>query len=165
MLARTKCSHPPSALPSPTERRRRLALSDRGFGAGPLAEQAGGRTPPPRLQMGAAASSPQSSSLPDFSRAHRPWGGVGGGRPSGVACRPTTWWCVLLALAVAISIRAKHRWSATHMPSHQFDASPPASQEPAGFLDMPPERRAAAKAHAALLAQTADRIARELPFV
>jgi len=30
---------------------------------------------------------------------------------------------------------------------------------------MPPERRAAAKAHAALLAQTADRIARELPFV
>jgi hypothetical protein len=72
---------------------------------------------------------------------------------------------VLLALAVAISIRAKHRWSATHMPSHQSDASPPASQEPAGFLDMPPERSAAAKAHAALLAQTADRIARELPFV
>jgi len=29
---------------------------------------------------------------------------------------------------------------------------------------MPPERRAAAKAHAALLAKTADRIARELPF-
>ena len=43
------------------------------------------------------------------------------------------------------------------------DASP-ASAEPAAYLDMPPERRAAAKAHAALLAKTADRIARELPF-
>ena len=29
---------------------------------------------------------------------------------------------------------------------------------------MPPERRAAAKAHAALLSRTADRIARELPI-
>ena len=49
------------------------------------------------------------------------------------------------------------------MPSPQSDASPP-SQEPAWYLDMPPERRAAAQAHAALLARTADRIARELPF-
>lgn len=32
------------------------------------------------------------------------------------------------------------------------------------YLDMPPERRAAAKALAALLSRTADRIARELPF-
>jgi hypothetical protein len=29
---------------------------------------------------------------------------------------------------------------------------------------MPPERRAAAKAHVALLSRTADRIARELPM-
>jgi hypothetical protein len=36
--------------------------------------------------------------------------------------------------------------------------------EPAAYLDMPPERRAAAKVHAALLSKTADRIARELPF-
>jgi hypothetical protein len=50
------------------------------------------------------------------------------------------------------------------MPSHQSEEGPPANHEPASFLDMPPERRAAAKAHAALLAQTADRIARELPF-
>jgi hypothetical protein len=43
------------------------------------------------------------------------------------------------------------------------DASP-ASAEPAAYLEMPPERRAAAMAHAARLAKTADRIARELPF-
>jgi len=42
------------------------------------------------------------------------------------------------------------------------DASP--SAEPAAYLDMPPERRAAAKAQASVLAKTADRIARELPF-
>ncbi len=40
----------------------------------------------------------------------------------------------------------------------------PSDAEPAPYLDMPPARRAAAKAHAALLAKTADRIARELPF-
>jgi hypothetical protein len=40
-----------------------------------------------------------------------------------------------------------------------------ASAEPATYLDMPPERRAAAKVHAALLSKTADRIARELPFL
>jgi len=49
------------------------------------------------------------------------------------------------------------------MTSPTSDASP-ASAEPAAYLDMPPERRAAAMAHAALLAKTADRIARELPF-
>jgi hypothetical protein len=49
------------------------------------------------------------------------------------------------------------------MTSPTSDASP-ASAEPAAHLDMPPERRAAAAAHAALLAKTADRIARELPF-
>jgi hypothetical protein len=42
--------------------------------------------------------------------------------------------------------------------------SPPAGDDVATYLDMPPERRAAAKAHAALLSRTADRIARELPF-
>lgn len=42
--------------------------------------------------------------------------------------------------------------------------SPPGSEDVAAYLDMPPERRVAAKAHAALLSQTADRIARELPF-
>jgi hypothetical protein len=36
--------------------------------------------------------------------------------------------------------------------------------EPAGHLDIPPERRALAKAHAAMLAETARRVARELPF-
>jgi hypothetical protein len=49
------------------------------------------------------------------------------------------------------------------MTTPKSDASP-ASAEPAAYLDMPPERRAAATAHAALLAKTADRIARELPF-
>ena len=49
------------------------------------------------------------------------------------------------------------------MTSPTSDASP-ASAEPAAYLDMPPERRAAAKAHVAVLAKTAERIARELPF-
>ena len=40
----------------------------------------------------------------------------------------------------------------------------PAGDDFAAYIDMPPERRAAAKAHAALLSRTADRIARELPF-
>ena len=42
--------------------------------------------------------------------------------------------------------------------------SPPAAEDAAAHLDMPPERRAAAKAHAALLSRTAGRIALELPF-
>ena len=44
---------------------------------------------------------------------------------------------------------------------------PPAAspaQDVAAYLDMPPERRAAAKDHVALLSQTAGRIALELPF-
>lgn len=46
------------------------------------------------------------------------------------------------------------------------NASPPPADpnEPAAYLDMPPERRAAAKAHAALLSRTAGRIALELPI-
>jgi len=45
-------------------------------------------------------------------------------------------------------------------------ASPaaPAGEDAASYLDMPPERRAAAKAHAALLSRTADKVARELPM-
>jgi hypothetical protein len=45
-------------------------------------------------------------------------------------------------------------------------ASPaaPACEDAASYLDMPPERRAAAKAHAALLSRAADKIARELPI-
>jgi hypothetical protein len=50
------------------------------------------------------------------------------------------------------------------MASPKTQQSPPASDEIAAYLDMPPERRAAAKAHAALLSVTAGRIARELPF-
>lgn len=42
--------------------------------------------------------------------------------------------------------------------------SPPAAEDATAYLDMPPERRAAARAHAALLSRTADRIARELPM-
>jgi hypothetical protein len=40
----------------------------------------------------------------------------------------------------------------------------PSGDDVAAYLDMPPERRAAAKAHAALLSATAGRIARELPI-
>jgi hypothetical protein len=45
-------------------------------------------------------------------------------------------------------------------------ASPaaPTGEDTASYLDMPAERRAAAKAHAALLSRTADKIARELPI-
>jgi hypothetical protein len=39
-----------------------------------------------------------------------------------------------------------------------------AGEETAGYLDMPRERRALAKAHAAMLAQTAGRVALELPM-
>jgi hypothetical protein len=44
---------------------------------------------------------------------------------------------------------------------------PPAgspTQDVAGYLDMPPERRAAAKAHAAILSATAGKVALELPL-
>ena len=46
--------------------------------------------------------------------------------------------------------------------------APPAAAAPtddvAAYLDMPPERRAAAKAHAALLSRTAGKVALELPL-
>lgn len=44
--------------------------------------------------------------------------------------------------------------------------SPPAvpSGEPADYLDMPPERRAAAKVHAAMLSATMRKLAAEVPF-
>ena len=50
------------------------------------------------------------------------------------------------------------------MASRKAPQSPPASDDTAGYLDMPIERRAAAKAHAALLSATAGRIALELPI-
>lgn len=52
------------------------------------------------------------------------------------------------------------------MASSPKDAAPKASaaEEVAGYLDMPTERRALAKAHAAMLSQTAGRIALELPM-
>jgi len=50
------------------------------------------------------------------------------------------------------------------MASPKAPQSPPASEDIAAYLDMPPERRASAKAHAALLSRTAGQIALELPF-
>jgi len=50
------------------------------------------------------------------------------------------------------------------MPSPKAPPAAPASEEPGAYLDMPPERRAAAKAHAALLARTAGKVALELPI-
>ena len=50
------------------------------------------------------------------------------------------------------------------MANSKASPSPPAAEDTAAYLDMPPERRAAAKAHAALLSRTADRVARELPM-
>jgi hypothetical protein len=50
------------------------------------------------------------------------------------------------------------------MASPKAPQSSPASEDIAAYLDMPPERRAAAEAHAALLSRTAGRIALELPF-
>jgi hypothetical protein len=46
------------------------------------------------------------------------------------------------------------------------DSSPtkPAADEVAAYLNMPAERRRLAKAHAALLSQTAGRVALELPM-
>ena len=41
---------------------------------------------------------------------------------------------------------------------------PSAGEDTASYLEMPAERRASAKAHAALLSQAADKVARELPF-
>jgi hypothetical protein len=39
-----------------------------------------------------------------------------------------------------------------------------AGAEPAAYLDMPEQRRALARAHAAMLAETAGRVAIELPL-
>jgi hypothetical protein len=50
------------------------------------------------------------------------------------------------------------------MANSKASPSPPAAEDTATYLDMPPDRRAAAKAHAALLSRTADRVARELPM-
>jgi len=50
------------------------------------------------------------------------------------------------------------------MASPKAPQSPPASEDIAAYLDMPPERRASAKALAALLSRTAGQIALELPF-
>jgi hypothetical protein len=49
-------------------------------------------------------------------------------------------------------------------PASEVAKSAVAADEPAAYLDMPPERRALAKAHAAMLAETAGRVALELPF-
>lgn len=43
-------------------------------------------------------------------------------------------------------------------------SSPSAPEEPAAYLDMPADRRAAAKAHAANLSRTAGKVALELPL-
>jgi hypothetical protein len=43
-------------------------------------------------------------------------------------------------------------------------SGPETEAEPASHLDIPPERRTLAKAHAAMLARTARRVALELPF-
>jgi len=42
--------------------------------------------------------------------------------------------------------------------------APAPADDVAAYLDMPPERRANAKAHAALLSKTAGKIALELPL-
>lgn len=49
-------------------------------------------------------------------------------------------------------------------PTSNSAAKTPTSDEIAGYLDMPQERRALAKAHAATLAQTAARVALDLPM-
>ena len=50
------------------------------------------------------------------------------------------------------------------MTSSKAPQTATAQDETAAYLDMPPERRALAKAHAALLSATAGRIALELPM-
>jgi hypothetical protein len=50
------------------------------------------------------------------------------------------------------------------MASPTASTTAPAGEDAASYLDMPPERRAAAKAHAALLSRAADKVARELPI-
>jgi hypothetical protein len=51
------------------------------------------------------------------------------------------------------------------MASPPKDDRPPApADDVASYLDMPPERRAAARAHAAMLSRAAGKIALELPM-
>jgi hypothetical protein len=50
------------------------------------------------------------------------------------------------------------------MASPKDQQNPPDGGDAAAYLDMPPDLRAAAKAHAALLSKTAHKIALELPF-
>jgi len=50
------------------------------------------------------------------------------------------------------------------MSSPSTPAGPAGEDTAAAYLDIPPERRAAARAHVALLSRTADRVARELPI-
>jgi hypothetical protein len=49
-------------------------------------------------------------------------------------------------------------------PSTAAAKSSASTAEPAAYLDMPEERRALAKAHAAMLGETAGRVALELPL-
>jgi hypothetical protein len=49
-------------------------------------------------------------------------------------------------------------------PSSEVAKGAVAADEPAAYLDMPPERRALARAHAAMLAVTARAVALDLPF-
>jgi hypothetical protein len=49
-------------------------------------------------------------------------------------------------------------------PSSDTEKRTGAQSEPAGHLDIPAERRALAKAHAAVLAETARRVVLEVPF-
>jgi hypothetical protein len=49
-------------------------------------------------------------------------------------------------------------------PSGDAGQSGAADKEPAAYLDIPPERRVLAKAHAAMLGETAGRVAMELPL-
>lgn len=50
------------------------------------------------------------------------------------------------------------------MPSSKAPPAASAPEDATAHLDMPPERRAAARAHAAMLSRTADKVARELPM-
>ncbi len=45
-----------------------------------------------------------------------------------------------------------------------MSSKPADPNEPVTYLDMPPERRAAAKAHAAMLSATMKTVAAEVPF-
>ena len=49
-------------------------------------------------------------------------------------------------------------------PPSDADRRPETAEQPASHLDIPPERRALHKAHAAMLADTARRVVLELPF-